>query len=248
MLPKQFKFLHLLLSPLFLRQQTVMRLRLGLTLMLLHETENLEYRYLAQGESIQSLHDAFRVGKSTAHQVIGDTCRALWEKLQPIYLPELTRANFENVAARFFNRCQFPNCVQSMACTQIKAPPISAGRPFYDCMGFFSTVLLAIVDADYKFLIFVRRSCVAQLSNGKSFGRWANESSPMTPLAGKDIAFTHYIVGDEAFPLRSNLMCPLSGRMNRIVSRTLSFRKCFWYTRNEVAGSECCSDMLSGKS
>lgn len=109
-------------------------------------------RFLAQGGTIQSLHDKFRVGKSTAHQIIKETYKAIWEKLQSIYLPSLTRNDFERIAAQFFDRWQLPNCVGAIdgRHMRIKAPPMS-GSEFYNYKKFFSVVLLAAVDAYYKF-------------------------------------------------------------------------------------------------
>lgn len=89
-----------------------------------------------------SLHNKFRVGKSTVHQIIKETCKAIWEKLQPIYLPQLTRNDFERINAEFFDVWQLPNCVGAIdgRHMRIKAPPMSG-----------NIVLLAAVDAHYKF-------------------------------------------------------------------------------------------------
>lgn len=113
---------------------------------------NFLFRFLAQGGTVQSLHNKFRVGKSTIHQIIKETCRAIWEKLQFIYLPQLARYDFERIAAQFFDLWQLPNCVGAIdgRHMRIKAPPTS-GSQFYNYKGFFSVVLLAAVDAHYKF-------------------------------------------------------------------------------------------------
>lgn len=95
------------------------------------------FRFLVQGGTVQSLHNMFRVGKSTVHQIIKETCKAIWEKLQPIYLPQLTRNDFERITAEFFDVWQLPNCVGAIdgRHMRIKAPPMS-GSEFYNYKGF----------------------------------------------------------------------------------------------------------------
>lgn len=48
----------------------------------------LTLRYLATGESHQSLSFAFRIGRSTVQRIISESCKVFWEVLQPIYLPQ----------------------------------------------------------------------------------------------------------------------------------------------------------------
>lgn len=43
-------------------------------------------RFLATGDSLMSIAYGFRIGKSTAHIIIKETCDALWDILQPIVL------------------------------------------------------------------------------------------------------------------------------------------------------------------
>ncbi|KAK3914895.1 Putative nuclease [Frankliniella fusca] len=147
MWPEQFEFLHNILRARLERQSTNMRealpskLRLGLTLM-----------YLAQGGTIQSLHDEFRVGRSTVYDIIGETCKAIWDLLQPIFLPQPTQEDMKRMADEFFQRWQFPHCFGAVdgRHMRIKAPP-NTGSQFINYKGFFSIVLLAVVDAHYRF-------------------------------------------------------------------------------------------------
>ena len=44
------------------------------------------YRFLATGDSYPSLAFGFRVGISTIHYIIKDTCTILWKVLQPDFL------------------------------------------------------------------------------------------------------------------------------------------------------------------
>ncbi|EFN61544.1 hypothetical protein EAG_00143, partial [Camponotus floridanus] len=55
-------------------------------------------RYLAQGDSILSKHTEFRIGKSTAYAIIPETCQAIWEALQPIFLPSMDQSSWKKVS------------------------------------------------------------------------------------------------------------------------------------------------------
>ncbi|XP_071576462.1 uncharacterized protein [Temnothorax nylanderi] len=206
-------------------QTTVMReplpskLRLGMTLM-----------FLAQGETVQSLYNKFRVGKSIVHRIIEETCKAIWEKLQPIYLSQLTKNDFERIAAQFFDLWQLSNCMGAIdgRHMRIKAPPMS-GSEFYNYKGFFSVVLLAAVDAHYKF-IWVDIGQYGSISDGRvwsnsDFGQALDHGEvdlPLDkPLPGTDISFLHFFVGDEAFPLKKYLMRPFPGRMHQALKSPL---------------------------
>lgn len=63
------------------KQDTVMRkaiepgLKLAVTL-----------HHLSQGSSFQTIAQHYRLGRLTVSNIIYDTCRALWELLQPVYL------------------------------------------------------------------------------------------------------------------------------------------------------------------
>lgn len=111
-------------------------------------------RYLAQGDSVLSKHTEFRIGRSTVYKIIPETCQAIWEALQSIFLPTLDTNLWNRVAEGFMDKWQFPNCVGAIdgKHVRIKAPPMS-GSEFYNYKGFFSIVLMAACDAEYKFTL-----------------------------------------------------------------------------------------------
>lgn len=101
---------------------------------------------------MHSLHNAFRIGKSTVSVVIHETVREIWTELQPIFLPDMTKEIFLEVAQGFENRWQFPNCIGAIGGRHmlITAPPMT-GTEFHNYKDFFSIVLLATCDSKYKF-------------------------------------------------------------------------------------------------
>ncbi|KAL1426724.1 hypothetical protein MTO96_018039 [Rhipicephalus appendiculatus] len=80
MMPHQFDFLLRLLQQDLQRKHVVREPispaeRLAMTL-----------RYLSSGDLVQDIALAFRVGISTARMAVKVTCRALWKRLQPLYM------------------------------------------------------------------------------------------------------------------------------------------------------------------
>lgn len=72
--------------------------------------------FLATGDSLKSLHYNFRVGISTAYYIIGETCDAIWEVLQPIYLKFPEKEDWIRIEAQFREKLHLdlPNCVGDM--------------------------------------------------------------------------------------------------------------------------------------
>lgn len=74
------------------------------------------------------------------------------------------------IAKHFHGRWQLPNCVSGAADGKhIRIlHPRNSGSEFYNCKGFYSIVLMAVVDADYKFT-FVDVECHGRISDGGVF-------------------------------------------------------------------------------
>ncbi|XP_069616265.1 uncharacterized protein [Ranitomeya imitator] len=67
-------------------------------------------RFLATGESLSSLHFQYRIGISTLSGIVVDTCRALWNVLREEFIPVPTADMWREIADKFLNVCDFPNC------------------------------------------------------------------------------------------------------------------------------------------
>ncbi|KAK3925975.1 putative potassium transporter 15, partial [Frankliniella fusca] len=65
--------------------------------------------YLAQGETVKSIHDEFRVGLSACHSIIKEVCDVIWNVLSPIFLPHPDVEALKRIAEEFFERWQMPN-------------------------------------------------------------------------------------------------------------------------------------------
>jgi len=60
---------------------------------------------------------------------------------------------WERISKEFEDRWNFPNCLGAMDGKHITMRcPVGSGSKFYNYKGFFSIVLMAVVDADYTFI------------------------------------------------------------------------------------------------
>ncbi|CAH2004839.1 unnamed protein product [Acanthoscelides obtectus] len=178
-------------------------------------------RYFASGCSFKALSYYFVKGHSTVRAVVHQTAKVIWEKLQPKYMPVPTTAKWMQIADRFHSLWNLPNCIGSIdgKHIRIQAPPRS-GSAYINYKGFFSTVLLAVADADGMFVTvdvgeYGRNSDGRALMNS-NFGR-ALQSSNLDlpqprPIPGDVKQIPFYFTADEAFPLKKNIMKPFSRR------------------------------------
>ncbi|KAL1472075.1 hypothetical protein MTO96_039552 [Rhipicephalus appendiculatus] len=93
MSPQQFDFLENMVRPYIDVQRTHLRPCLSSA-----ERLAITLRYLASGNSYQSLSYSFRVGKSTVSGLVPKVCKAIWKVLQPRVFPVLTREHLVAVA------------------------------------------------------------------------------------------------------------------------------------------------------
>ncbi|KAJ8369350.1 hypothetical protein SKAU_G00093780 [Synaphobranchus kaupii] len=194
---------------------------------------NLPPIYLASGDSQQSLAFSYRMAKSTVGLIIEETCTALWEALHHQVLKVPDEREWMNIAAVFNEVWNFPNCcgaIDGKHC--IIQAPANAGSTFYNYKGTHSIVLLAVCDARYRFSM-VDIGCPGRHSDGgvlssSVFGRKLQSGDlgfpGATNLPRSAITVPHVLVGDEAFPLRQNLMRPFPGRFLPEPERVFNYR------------------------
>ncbi|XP_068114890.1 uncharacterized protein [Hyperolius riggenbachi] len=241
-----FDELLILVSPLICRQLTNMRMPVSPAERLL-----VTLRFLATGESFASLHYQFRLGRSTIQSVVHDTCRQIWEVLQPLYMPEPTEEVWKEAAQVFQAKANFPNCVGAVDGKHIRIQlPAGSGSRYINYKKYFSLVLMAVVDAQYRFLAVdlgsygsTAGSNIFRLSNmgKKLYAGQLNLPGPCPIIEGGD-PFPHVLVGDEAFALHTNLMKPFPRTDLDISKRIFNYR--LSRARRYV---ECAFGILSNK-
>lgn len=190
-------------------------------------------RYLSSGDLIQGIALSFRVGISTARLAVRVTCRALWTKLQPLYLAKPDTAAWLRVAEGFNRDWQFPNCVGAVDGKHIQIhAPANSGSMYFNYKGTYSIVLMAIVDSGYSFVVVdvgaygkqsdggvLKQSVFGKLLEQGRLGLPSDQLLPKTKLPAPCV-----FVGDEAFQLRPDFLRPYPGHGLEDDKRIFNYR------------------------
>ena len=125
------------------------------------------------------------------------------------------------VATGFLERWNMPNCLGALDGKHVMLrPPINSGSTYFKYKHSFSVVMMALVDADYKFL-YVDVGANGRISDGGVFKGCSLEHSlenntanfpPPTSFPGDDRPASHFIAADEAFGLKEYLIKPYPHR------------------------------------
>ncbi|XP_064643564.1 uncharacterized protein LOC135497663 [Lineus longissimus] len=187
----------------------------------------------ASGNSQQSVADSYRIGKSTISGILYETCEALWTVLKDDFVAVPTQDDCIRIAAENWQNWNFPMCLGSIdgKHVAIKAPPRS-GSDYFNYKKYHSIILMAVADGKYRFRM-VDIGAYGRESDGGVFSRsqfgikMDNDTLGIPEsgcLPGTDIKVPYMFLGDEAFPLKKNLMRPYAGTGLDYEHRVFNYR------------------------
>ena len=155
----------------------------------------------------------------------------------PLTMPKPTTEQWKKIAEEFRNISNFPNCIGALDGKHVVIQaPANSGSQFFNYKKTFSIVLLALVDAHYRFIAvdiggYGKNSDGGLFANSK-LGKTLEENKLNVPkdkpLPNTQNIMPHVIVADEAFPLKRYLLRPYPGsqiqndRAKRIFNYRLS--------------------------
>lgn len=138
-----------------------------------------------------------------------------------VILCPAAQEEWQQVADQFGARWQFHHAVGALdGKRRAIGCPKNTGSLFFNYKGYYSIVFMALVDADYKF-IWVNlgangSASDAQIWNQSDLKEVIEDGSigfpAAVPLPGDDRPMPNFIIGDDAFALRTWLMQPFSRR------------------------------------
>lgn len=151
-------------------------------------------------------------------------------------MPETT-ADWQKIADEFEQRWHLPHALGAIDGKHVRMQcPPNAGSMYYNYKSYHSMVLLAVCDADYKFT-YIDVGAMGQSSDGGVWKRCSlydklyDDTNPLgiptpTLIPGMDEPTSYFLIGDDAFPLTSNLLKPYGGGGLSRKQRVYNYRLC----------------------
>ena len=188
-------------------------------------------RILATGESYKSLMYQHRVSDSTISKFVPVVC----DVVSKVFIDEFicflsTENDWLKMATEFEELWQFPNCIGALDGKHIALfHPFSGGSNYCNYKNFHSIILMALVDANYKFL-YVNIGCQGRLNDGAVYRNYSFYKSLTTDQLkipadrqlpdlsdmndsflnqnSQQVKMPYVIVADDAYSLSRNCMKP----------------------------------------
>ena len=190
-------------------------------------------RYLVTGDAFSTISASNRMSEASVGRIVKETCKAIWDNLMErgfLKCPQ-TMEEWRYVACEFEDVWNFPNCLGAIDGKHviIQCPP-RGGSMYFNYKKFHSIVLMAVVNACYQFSM-LDIGDYGRLSDGSVFA-----SSNLGIAINDDILnippprmvwrreLPYVFVGDDAFPLRTNLVKPYSRQSLGLSERIANYR------------------------
>ena len=191
-------------------------------------------RHFASGANYVGLSYGFRVAPNTIHYAIKKVSRAIVQVYKrQLVVPPNTEEGWRAVSDEFAQKWQFHHCLGAIDGKHIavRKPP-KLGSLYYNYKGFFSIILLALVDANYKFM-WVDIGSAGCCSDAQIFNHcdlkpameqnWMHVPQP-DALPHDDADTPYHIVADDAFALTTWCMKPYAIRGQTRQQRLFNYR------------------------
>ncbi|XP_041436151.1 uncharacterized protein LOC121399464 [Xenopus laevis] len=173
-------------------------------------------RYLATGRSFEDLKFSAGISAQALGRIIPETCNAIVEALNAEYLKfPSTEVEWKTVAKQFEDYWNFPNCLGAIDGKHVRIqPPSSSGSYYFNYKGYFSIVLLAIVNAKYECLM-VDVGKNGRVSDGGAMEQTffyqqqlKNDQLHLPSNSDSREGMNYVFVADEAFALHKHVLKP----------------------------------------
>lgn len=179
---------------------------------------------------------SFQLGIKTISRIVAQVCHQIWTILSGEFLAAPTTKRWLLIAEGFKKRANFPNCIGCVDGKHIRIEKFpNSGTMNFNYKGYFSIVLLAVVDSDYRFVYVdigsYGKDCDSAIFQRTNFYQLLTEGRlnipPPVPLhPSRNNRIPHVLVGDEAFQLTQHLLRPFGGNHLDVEKRIYNYRHC----------------------
>ncbi|XP_068135972.1 uncharacterized protein [Hyperolius riggenbachi] len=147
---ENFNFLLQKVTPLIQKQDTCMRKSISAEQRLVATL-----RYLATGSSLEELKFMTAISPQALGVLIPETCHAIVQVLKGKYFRfPMSSEDWSQIATQFDELCNFSNCGGALDGRHVRInPPHKSGSLYYNYKGFFSIIVIALINADLEFIM-----------------------------------------------------------------------------------------------
>nr|CAI5836345.1 unnamed protein product [Callosobruchus analis] len=164
MLPEQFDQLLELLKQLIQKKDTTFRCSISAK-----ERLAVTLRFLASGDSYQSLSYLFKISPQIISTIIPEVCDALIVALSEHLKTPESSFEWREIAKEFEARWNFPHCCGALDGKHVLLQaPLKSGSEYFNYKSSFSVVLMALCDANYC-ITYVNIGSPGRMSDGGIF-------------------------------------------------------------------------------
>lgn len=128
------------------------------------------FSFLAHETDIPHLALIFKWCERTMSDMIVETCGIIFAVLRPTELPRLREGDFLRIAEGFERLRGVPNCIGCIDGKHIQIVAPEDGSLFNNYNDYPSVVLMAVCDANYRFIL-MSVGALGSESDGGTFGR-----------------------------------------------------------------------------
>ncbi|WKY15690.1 hypothetical protein Q1695_000855 [Nippostrongylus brasiliensis] len=112
-------------------------------------------RFIAHGTSYAHLSGEFAIGRSTACPIAREVAHAIVDELHDLAFPIPTLSTWRNAEEQFCTQWDYPAAMGALDGKQIACVcPSRSGSSFFNYKGHYSIVLLALVHANYRCILY----------------------------------------------------------------------------------------------
>ena len=87
------------------------------------------------------------------HEIVRDAREAIWEFLRDAFMSQKSEKEWLHTADEIYDRTNFRNNLVAVDSKHMRlCKPDDSRSLFFNCKNFFSTVLMALVDKNYRFM------------------------------------------------------------------------------------------------
>ncbi|XP_075538681.1 uncharacterized protein LOC142573058 [Dermacentor variabilis] len=176
------------------------------------------YRLCSTAED-RTISELFSLGRSTVNKIYKEFCAAVLRNLEEAWIKMPAPADIEDHMREFFAMTEFPQGVGALdGCHFPVSPPKEHASDYHNYKGWYSMILLAVVDHRYRFC-YTNVGSPGRCHDAFVYGRSAlrklveSDSFQHPTAAIEGVHVLPIILCDQAFSLTCNLQKPYANAL-----------------------------------